>query len=59
MKNISLKLRPLFTEIIAQAMDENLNIWVIAGDLGYKMWDKVRLRFPERFVNIAEQRNKQ
>jgi len=34
-------------------MLKDKSIWVITGDLGYKMWDKVKEKFPERFLNVG------
>ena len=38
-------------------MEKDPNIWLIVGDLGYKVFDNIRDRFPERFLNpgAAEQ----
>lgn len=33
------------------AIDEN--IWVLTGDLGYKMLDFIKRDFPERFLNVG------
>lgn len=48
-----IKLRPLFADFIFQAMIINPKIYVITGDLGYKMWDKVRSTYPKRFLNTG------
>ena len=34
-------------------MKKNNKIWVLTNDLGYKMWDKIRADFPERFLNVG------
>lgn len=34
-------------------MIDNENIWVITGDLGYKMFDNIKRDFPERFINAG------
>lgn len=38
-------------------MVDNENIWVVTGDLGYKMFDNIKKDFPERFINagVSEQ----
>ncbi len=38
-------------------MIDNQNIWVITGDLGYKMFDNIKRDFPGRFINagVSEQ----
>lgn len=46
-------LRRLFADLVAQKMQENKDIYIITGDLGYKMWDTVRANFPERFINVG------
>lgn len=34
-------------------MATNKNIWVVVGDLGYKMWDAVKEKYPDRFINTG------
>ena len=46
-------MRRLFAEIFFQEMLKNKDIYLITGDLGYGMWDKVRDNFPERFYNVG------
>lgn len=46
-------MRANFAFEIHKKMRRNNKIWVIVGDLGYKMWDKVRNDFPDRFVNVG------
>lgn len=53
MKNPDVKMRKLFAEIIFQKMEKNKKIIIISGDLGYKMWDRVREVFPDRFINVG------
>lgn len=53
MNKTEIKMRQLFAEIILQKMSENKKIIIVSGDLGYKMWDKVRDKFPERFINTG------
>ncbi len=38
-------------------MIDNQNIWLITGDLGYKMFDNIKRDFPGRFINagVSEQ----
>lgn len=38
-------------------MIDNENIWLITGDLGYKMFDNIKRDFSERFINagVSEQ----
>ena len=34
-------------------MIKNKDIYLITGDLGYKVFDKIREDFPERFINVG------
>jgi transketolase len=34
-------------------MEKDPDIWLIVGDLGYKMFDNIRDRFPGRFINTG------
>ena len=52
-KEYPLNQRRFFANIIYQKMLKDKSIWVITGDLGYKMWDKVKEKFPERFLNVG------
>ncbi len=45
--------RGFFAYEVHEWMKKDKNIWVITGDLGYKMWDKIRDDFPDRFVNAG------
>ncbi len=49
--------RGYFAHAVHSEMKKNKKIWVLAGDLGYGMWDRVREDFPDRFINpgAAEQ----
>lgn len=53
MIDYSQNLRRRFADEIYKAMKHNKNIIVVTGDLGYKMWDKIREEFPKRFVNVG------
>lgn len=46
-------MRRTFAVEIHRQMQINPNIWVIVGDLGYGVWDKVREDFPDRFINVG------
>lgn len=50
---INPKMRAVFAVEIHKRMAENDKIWVLVNDLGYKMWDKVRSDFPDRFINVG------
>lgn len=49
----NVNMRRVFADILYEYMKKNKNIWVISGDLGYKMWDKIRTDFPDRFINTG------
>lgn len=34
-------------------MRRNKNIWLITGDLGYKLFDSIQNNFPDRFINVG------
>ena len=46
-------MRRRFGEIITQLADENENIFVIVGDIGYRIFDDFRDKYPERFINMG------
>lgn len=46
-------MRAAFAHALHKQMKKNDEIWVITGDLGYKMWDQVRKDFPSRFINVG------
>lgn len=46
-------MRGHFAYYLHKQMSKNKNIYLITGDLGYKMWDKIREDFPERFINTG------
>lgn len=47
------KMRAVFAEEIHKQMGHNKNIWVLVNDLGYKMWDKIRIDYADRFINLG------
>lgn len=46
-------MRGIFAHEVYKRMSKNKKIWVLSGDLGYKMWDRVREKFPDRFINVG------
>jgi len=52
-QNINPKMKAVFAREIHEKMSKNDKIWVLVNDLGYKMWDKVRKDFPNRFINVG------
>ena len=47
------KMRRCFADVMYQHMCKNDRIWIITGDVGYKMWDQIRDEFPDRFINAG------
>ena len=52
-KVINPRMRAVFAVEIHKRMAVNDKIWVLVNDLGYKMWDKVRKNYPNRFMNAG------
>tara|TARA_Y100000034_G_scaffold135634_1_gene208356 strand:+ start:127 stop:609 length:483 start_codon:yes stop_codon:yes gene_type:complete len=46
-------MRKHFSKILYEEMGKNKNIVLLTGDLGYGLWDKIKLDFPDRFYNIG------
>lgn len=46
-------MRRTFAAELYQWMERDPDIWIITADLGYKMFDKIRDRFPDRFINTG------
>lgn len=46
-------MRGWFAYELHSKMVENENIWLVTGDLGYGMFDKIKRDFPERFINTG------
>jgi transketolase len=46
-------MRAKFAEILHNEMSINKDIYLLTADLGYKMWDKIRDDFPDRFFNVG------
>ncbi len=42
-----------FADALYTHMSSNPRIWVVSGDLGYKMWDEIARDFPDRFINTG------
>jgi len=45
--------RKHFSELLHAEMARDGDIVVLTGDLGYGLWDKIRLDYPSRFYNIG------
>ena len=50
---VAVKMRRAFVDILHHRMRGNPDIWVVTGDLGYKMWDEIRTDYPKRFINVG------
>lgn len=46
-------MRKQFAELLFNEMSKNEDIYLITGDLGYGLWDKVRDTYPDRFYNVG------
>ena len=45
-------MRKEFAEFLHGEMSYNENIVLITGDLGYGLWDKIKIDYPDRFHNV-------
>jgi transketolase len=45
--------RGYFAGALHAAMKEDESIYLLTGDLGYKMFDKIALDYPNRFINCG------
>jgi len=46
-------MRRAFADALLKEMDKDERIVLLVGDLGYGMWDKVREKYPKRFLNTG------
>ena len=46
-------MRKIFSELLHDEMAKNSRIVLITGDLGYGLWDKIKIDFPDRFYNVG------
>ena len=46
-------MRKLFAQKLFEAMKNNEKIWLLTGDLGYGLWDEIKLKFPARYINVG------
>jgi len=42
-----------FAQLLFEEMSTNRDIYLITGDLGYGLWDKVRDTYTDRFYNVG------
>ena len=50
-------MRKVFSNILHDYMAIADNIVVIVGDLGYGLWDKIRIDYADRFYNVGSSEN--
>lgn len=48
-----LNMRAEFARLVYLKMQKNKKIWLVVGDLGYRMWDNIKKDFPDRFINVG------
>ena len=46
-------MRRQFEALLFEAMKTNQDIFLITGDLGYGLWDRIRDSYPDRFMNVG------
>lgn len=46
-------MRKIFAQLLHTEMSTNPDIYLITGDLGYGLWDKIRDDYPDRFYNVG------
>ena len=46
-------MRRSFGKIITRLDDKDENIYVIVGDIGYRVFDEFREKYPDRFINMG------
>ena len=45
-------MRKQFAEFLHGEMSNNQKIVLLTGDLGYGLWDKIKIDYPDRFYNV-------
>jgi transketolase len=48
-----IKMRKCFADTLRRRMATNGKIWIVTADLGYKMWDEIKINYPDRFINVG------
>ena len=46
-------MRKLFSELLHNEMSKDERTVLITGDLGYGLWDRIRIDYPDRFYNVG------
>lgn len=50
-------MRKEFASFLHSEMSQNENIILLTGDLGYGLWDKIKIDYPDRFIILYHQNN--
>ena len=45
-----MNMKKRFSELLLQKMEENKDIYFITADLGFKLWDDIKQKFPDRCI---------
>ncbi len=53
MKNWYQSQRGYFAGALYEQMGKNKDIWLIDGDVGFGMFNKIKDKFPERYLNVG------
>lgn len=48
-----INMRKYFAELLYSAIQSDQRVWLVVGDLGYGLFDKIRKDFPDRFINAG------
>ena len=46
-------MRRRFGKVITELADRDENIFVLVGDIGYRVFDEFREKYPDRFINLG------
>ena len=46
-------MRRRFGKVVAELADRDENIVVLVGDIGYRVFDEFREKYPDRFINLG------
>jgi transketolase len=46
-------MRKKFANFLHQEMGRDEKVMMLTGDLGYGLWDKIKIDYPDRFINFA------
>ena len=46
-------MRKDFSKKLHKEMSKNKDIYLLTGDLGYGLWDRIRIDYPDRFHNVG------